>query len=171
MNEQGQQLIEKIQSSGWKSVWAITGGGVGAVHCILSHAGASRFVLDVRIPYSAEALEEFLGEKPETARRQWLASLVTARGVLELDDGAVRVLRDGGKSLLPVGVHGLSGNFRRGDVVVCRDGRGVDIARGLCNYGAEEAQRIIGHSSLRIPEILGYGGEPELIHRDNLVLL
>ncbi len=81
MNEQGQQLIEKIQSSGWKSVWAITGGGVGAVHCILSHAGASRFVLDVRIPYSAEALEDFLGVKPETACSEETARRMAAKAL------------------------------------------------------------------------------------------
>lgn len=67
MNKQGQQLIEQIQSSGWKSVWTVTGGGIGAVHSMLAHPGASRFVLDVRIPYSPGALEDFLGEKPESA--------------------------------------------------------------------------------------------------------
>jgi glutamate 5-kinase len=111
------------------------------------------------------------GREPQSARRQWLASLVTAKGSLELDDGAVRVLREEGKSLLPVGVRALSGKFRRGDVVLCRDPQGREIARGLSNYGSTEAARIIGHGSGRIPELLGYGGEPELIHRDNLVLL
>lgn len=111
------------------------------------------------------------GREPQRARQQWLASLVTAKGVLELDDGAVRVLRDDGKSLLPVGVRKVTGSFRRGDVVLCCDGSGVEVARGLCNYSAEEARRIIGQSSTRIAQLLGYGGESELIHRDNLVLL
>ena len=111
------------------------------------------------------------GSAPQNARRQWLASLVTAQGVAEIDDGAVSVLRDNGRSLLPVGVKAVTGDFRRGDVILCRDGRGREIARGLSNYSAEEARRILGRSSRDIPEILGYGGEPELIHRDNLVLL
>jgi glutamate 5-kinase len=111
------------------------------------------------------------GREPQRARQQWLASLVTARGVLELDAGAVRVLREQGKSLLPVGVRAVSGRFRRGDVVLCRDPDGAEVARGLCNYSIEEAARIIGHSSREITALLGYGGEPELIHRDNLVLL
>ena len=122
---------------------------------------------------AGEAIGTWLesGREPQSARRQWLASLVTAKGSLELDDGAVRVLREEGKSLLPVGVRALSGKFRRGDVVLCRDVQGREIARGLTNYGSDEAARIIGHGSGRIPELLGYGGEPELIHRDNLVLL
>ena len=60
-------LIERIQSSGYQSVWAVTGGGVAAIHCMLAHPGASRFVLDIRIPYSSEALESFLGEHPESS--------------------------------------------------------------------------------------------------------
>lgn len=122
---------------------------------------------------AAEPLGTWLssGQEPQRARRQWLASLVTAQGVLELDAGAVRALREGGRSLLPVGVVAVSGNFRRGDVVLCRDTAGVEVARGLINYDAKEARRILGHGSSAIAEILGYGGEPELIHRDNLVLL
>jgi glutamate 5-kinase len=111
------------------------------------------------------------GNAPETARRQWLASLVTARGSVEIDDGAARVLRADGRSLLPVGVRGVSGNFRRGDVLLCRDQNGREVARGLSNYSAEEVRRIMGCSSDQIAGRLGYGGEPELIHRDNLVLL
>lgn len=111
------------------------------------------------------------GQAPQQARRQWLASLITARGTLELDDGAVNALKSAGKSLLPVGVRAVSGQFHRGDLVLCRDSHGAEIARGLSNYSADEARRIVGHGSTKIAEILGYGGEPELIHRDNLVLL
>ena len=123
--------------------------------------------------FEGEALGTRLesGREPQRARRQWLAGLVTTRGVLELDDGATRVLREHGRSLLPVGVRAVRGQFRRGDVVLCRDSRGVDVARGLCNYSAEETRCIIGHSSREIPRLLGYGGDPELIHRDNMVLL
>jgi glutamate 5-kinase len=122
---------------------------------------------------AAESIGTWLssGQEPQRARRQWLASLVTPQGVLELDAGAVRALREGGRSLLPVGVVAVSGKFRRGDVVLCQDSAGVEVARGLINYDANEARRIQGHGSSAIPEILGYGGEAELIHRDNLVLL
>ncbi|WP_439106667.1 glutamate 5-kinase [Congregibacter sp.] len=111
------------------------------------------------------------GSAPENARRQWLASLVTFRGVVEIDDGAVEVLKGSGRSLLPVGVKSVSGDFARGDVLLCRDAQGREVARGLSNYNACEVAQIMGLSSRSIAEILGYGGEPELIHRDNLVLL
>lgn len=108
---------------------------------------------------------------PIAARKQWLASNHRASGILFLDDGAVRVLCDRGKSLLPVGVTRISGNFRRGEIVSCQTGEGKEIARGLVNYNADEAQKIIGQSSDRIRELLGYIDEPELIHRDNLILI
>jgi glutamate 5-kinase len=105
------------------------------------------------------------------ARKQWLAGRLTARGTLRLDAGAVDVLRRKGRSLLPVGVTEVKGRFDRGDLVVCQDQGGHEIARGLVNYSAEEARRIIGQPSSRIEEILGYIDEPELIHRDNMVVL
>jgi len=105
------------------------------------------------------------------ARKQWLAGRLTARGTLRLDDGAVEVLRRAGRSLLPVGVLAVQGDFERGDLVVCRDSDGGEVARGLVNYPADEARRIIGEPSGRIEAILGYIGEPELIHRDNMVVL
>jgi glutamate 5-kinase len=108
---------------------------------------------------------------PLAARKQWLAGLVRSSGTLVLDDGAVRVLSGSGRSLLPVGVQALHGNFARGDMVICTDSSGREIARGLVNYSQAEARKIIGHSSDRIAELLGYQGEPELIHRDNLVLV
>ncbi|MFT7288465.1 MAG: glutamate 5-kinase [Halieaceae bacterium] len=111
------------------------------------------------------------GNEPQNARRQWLASLVAVRGALVIDEGAARVLRESGRSLLPVGVSAVSGEFSRGDVVLCRDVEGREVARGLSNYSADETRRIMGKSSKKIAELLGYGGEAELIHRDNLVLL
>ncbi|MDZ7841017.1 MAG: glutamate 5-kinase [Gammaproteobacteria bacterium] len=111
------------------------------------------------------------GRSRLAARKQWLAGRLTAQGTLRLDDGAVEVLRQAGRSLLPVGVTEVIGRFERGDLVVCQDQRGTEIARGLVNYSAEEAGRIIGHASSRIESILGYVGEPELIHRDNMVVL
>jgi glutamate 5-kinase len=105
------------------------------------------------------------------ARKQWLAGQMQIRGRLTLDDGAVRVLRQAGKSLLPVGVKAVDGQFVRGEVVVCLDLAGREVARGLVNYSAEETARIIGQPSDRIETILGYVDEPELIHRDNMVLV
>lgn len=105
------------------------------------------------------------------ARKQWLAGPVRSTGRLVLDSGAAKALRDGGKSLLPVGVKAVDGNFTRGEVVSCVGPDGREVARGLVNYSAEEAGRIAGQSTDRIEAILGYVDEPELIHRDNLVVL
>ncbi len=110
------------------------------------------------------------GQVPMAARKQWLAGLVRSSGSLTLDDGAVRVLSNSGRSLLPVGVSAALGDFERGDLVICTNSGGREIARGLVNYSALEARKIIGHNSDRIEELLGYQGEPEIIHRDNLVL-
>jgi glutamate 5-kinase len=105
------------------------------------------------------------------ARKQWLADHLQVSGKIMLDAGAVRVLRNEGKSLLSIGVTQVSGEFQRGAVVAVLDTEGRDIARGLVNYNAEEARRIAGKASGEIENILGYVDEPELIHRDNLVLL
>lgn len=109
--------------------------------------------------------------EPLAARKQWLASPLQVRGRLMLDEGAVRVLRESGRSLLPVGVTAVEGDFARGEVVVCLGPDGREVARGLINYGAGETRKIMRHPSDRIEELLGYVDEPELIHRDNLVLL
>ena len=105
------------------------------------------------------------------ARKQWLASHLQTRGKLTLDQGAVAVLCRGGRSLLPVGVKGVSGQFRRGEMVSCVDENGKEIARGLVNYDADEAREIAGISSKRITEVLGYISDEEMIHRDNLVIV
>jgi glutamate 5-kinase len=105
------------------------------------------------------------------ARKQWLADHVRLAGRLTLDPGAVRALVREGKSLLPIGVIACDGQFERGEVVGCCDPDGREIARGLVNYSAAEAQRILRKPSSEIEAILGYVDEPELIHRDNLVLL
>ncbi len=110
------------------------------------------------------------GQAPVAARKQWLAGLVRSTGTLVLDDGAVDVLLKSGRSLLPVGVKVAEGDFARGDMVICVDGSGREVARGLVNYGADETRRILGQPSGRIEELLGYQGDPELIHRDNLVV-
>ncbi|MBU2707422.1 glutamate 5-kinase [Zooshikella marina] len=105
------------------------------------------------------------------ARKQWLAGHLQTRGRLVIDAGAVRVLLEEGRSLLPVGVSAIEGGFQRGEMVTCVDLQGVPIANGLVNYSADEARQIIGKPSHQIEGILGYVDEPELIHRDNLVLL
>lgn len=111
------------------------------------------------------------GQGVVAARKQWLASQLQARGTLVLDEGAVRVLRESGRSLLPVGVTEVRGEFGRGELVCCVGPDGQEIARGLVNYDAEEARRIQRQPSDQIEALLGYVDEPELIHRDNLVLL
>jgi glutamate 5-kinase len=108
---------------------------------------------------------------PDAARKRWLAGQLQARGQLVIDAGAARVLRESGRSLLAVGVREVRGGFRRGEVVACIDEDGREIARGLVNYGADEARRIMGQPSGAIERILGYVDEDELIHRDNLVLV
>ena len=105
------------------------------------------------------------------ARKQWLADHVQLAGRLQLDAGAVRALAREGKSLLPIGVVAVEGHFERGEVVGCYDPGGREIARGLVNYGAQDAARILRKPSAEIESILGYVDEAELIHRDNLVLL
>ena len=110
------------------------------------------------------------GKEPQNARKQWLASMIQVQGSVQLDAGAVRVLCESGRSLLPVGVRGVHGSFARGDMVSCRDPDGKEVARGLVNYNADEARRIMGSPSADVEGILGYAGDEELIHRDNLVL-
>ncbi|WP_136255872.1 glutamate 5-kinase [Onishia niordana] len=110
-------------------------------------------------------------QAPIAARKRWLAGQLQVRGRLTLDAGAVTVLRERGSSLLPVGVKTLSGDFVRGDMVECVDEHGVRIAKGLINYGAEDAARILGKPSNQIEGLLGYMEAPELIHRDNLVVI
>jgi glutamate 5-kinase len=108
---------------------------------------------------------------PLAARKQWLADHLQVAGRLSLDAGAAKALRSGGKSLLPIGVKRVEGEFERGAVVACLSPDGVEVARGLVNYNAQESRRIAGRASGEIEAILGYIDEPELIHRDNLVVL
>ena len=105
------------------------------------------------------------------ARKQWLAGHLQVAGKLVIDDGAIRALRSEGKSLLPIGVKQVFGEFQRGAVIACVSQNGADIARGLSNYSSDEASRIAGHASCEITALLGYGGDTEIVHRDNLVLL
>ncbi len=106
-----------------------------------------------------------------TARKQWMSDHLQTAGKAVLDAGAVQKLTSEGKSLLPIGVVDVLGEFGRGDVITCIDQAGRAIARGISNYASSEARRIMRHPSGDIADILGFVEEPELIHRDNLVLL
>ncbi len=108
--------------------------------------------------------------EPLAARKQWLAGQLSLSGALTLDAGAVKVLQQSGKSLLAVGVRKVTGKFNRGDVVACVDESGKEIARGLVNYDSQEVSKLQGQSSEKIESLLGYAGEEEIIHRDNLIL-
>ena len=106
---------------------------------------------------------------PLTARKQWLADHLQLAGKLLLDAGAVKALKEG-KSLLPIGVLDVQGEFERGAAVACLSPEGSEVARGLSNYGSSESRRIARRASQDIEEILGYIDEAEIIHRDNLIL-
>jgi glutamate 5-kinase len=108
-------------------------------------------------------------KQPQPARKQWLASLLYPKGQLVLDAGAVKGICQAGGSLLPVGVIGVTGEFLRGDLVRCVDPEGKEVARGLSNYNAIDAKKLVGRVSTEIESILGFGGDEELIHRDNLI--
>ena len=108
---------------------------------------------------------------PLAARKQWLADHLQVAGLIHLDQGAAKALAMDGKSLLPVGIRKVEGEFERGAVVTCMDPQGREIARGLANYSSSETVRISGAPSSEIEKILGYADEPEIIHRDNLVIL
>ena len=108
---------------------------------------------------------------PLAARKQWLADHLALGGRVVLDAGAVRALSRDGKSLLPVGVTAVQGEFERGAVIGCLDPEGREVARGLTNYSSAETRLIMRRPSSEIESVLGYVDGPELIHRDNLVLL
>ena len=111
------------------------------------------------------------GTNPIAAKKQWLADHIRIAGQIHVDLGAAKAVQTGGKSLLPIGVTGVSGEFERGAIVTCISPSGMEIARGLINYSAAESRLILGKSSEIIKEVLGYVDEDELIHRDNLVVL
>jgi glutamate 5-kinase len=105
------------------------------------------------------------------ARKRWMADHLQLRGSVSVDTGAVHKLVSEGKSLLPIGMVSVSGEFSRGDVIAVRDPEGREVARGLANYASSEARLICRRSSADFERLLGYAAEPEMIHRDNLVLM
>ena len=106
----------------------------------------------------------------QAARKQWMLDHLQMRGAVIVDAGAALKLREEGKSLLPIGVREVQGEFHRGDVIAVRDPAGAELGRGLSNYSSAEARLIARKPSFEIEGVLGYAAEPELIHRDNLVL-
>ncbi len=104
------------------------------------------------------------------ARKQWMADHLQLRGAVVVDAGAEQKVRMEGKSLLPIGMVQVEGDFSRGDVIAVRDGAGAEFARGLANYSSSEARLLCRKPSADIERLLGYAAEPEMLHRDNLVL-
>lgn len=183
------KLLEQVQASNTElDLMAGSGGGVlgrGGMMTKLraarlaARSGAFTVVVGGRIKgvllrlRASESLGTLMlpDQTRQAARKQWLAGHLQMAGRLILDDGAVTVLQKGGKSLLPVGILSVVGGFRRGDMVSCEDQSGVEVARGLVNYDAVDVQKIKRLPSEKILSVLGYCHEPELIHRDNLVLI
>ncbi len=138
-------------------------------HTVIASGREDRVLM--RLAEGEKIGSQLAAETPTlAARKQWLADHLQLRGKLVLDDGAVHALRAAGKSLLPIGVQDVHGDFERGEVVACLDAEGREVARGLVNYSAGETRRIVRTPSAEIESRLGYIDEPELIHRDNLVL-
>jgi len=106
----------------------------------------------------------------QQARKQWMADHLQLRGSVTIDDGAVSKLKGDGSSLLPIGMTGVDGDFLRGEVIAILDNQGQEVARGLANYAAAEARLLCRKPSTQMMDLLGYAAEPEMVHRDNLVL-
>lgn len=143
-----------------------------------AHSGADTVIACGREPHVLSRLAdgELIGTQLQAAttrlaaRKQWLADHLKLSGRIMLDHGAARAVRENGTSLLPVGVLAVEGDFLRGEAVACIDPEGVELARGLVNYSSGEARQIIKVATRDIVSVLGYMSEPELIHRDNMVL-
>ena len=137
---------------------------------------ASGFEIDILLKIKSK---NFVGttilsgkkNKSISARKQWMLNHIKAKGKLYLDSGAINALVQSNKSLLPVGIVKIDGRFDRGDLVVCMTDKGVEVARGLINYSSLEAEKISGLLSEQIEKVLGYMEEPEVIHKDNLILI
>ena len=106
----------------------------------------------------------------QQARKQWMADHLQLRGSVAVDAGAAHKVLTEGKSLLPIGMTGVTGEFSRGDVIAIRDEQGAEIARGLANYASAEARLLCRKPSHEYEALLGYTAEPEMVHRDNLIL-
>jgi glutamate 5-kinase len=142
---------------------------IGGAHTVVA-SGRQPDVLE-RLARGEALGTQFIAQTPRlAARKKWLADHLQLRGWVRLDEGAERALVAGGRSLLPIGVTAIGGEFERGEAVAIQDAKGREIARGLINYGSSDARRIMRKPSAEIAAILGFFEAPELIHRDNLVL-
>lgn len=145
---------------------------------LASRSGAFTVIVSGRVEdvllklRQAETLGTYLypDKNRQLARKQWLAGHLQTKGVLTLDQGAVKALQKGGNSLLPIGVLAVEGGFRRGEMVRCVDEGGLEVARGLVNYDALDAAKIVQTTSADIIHVLGFCHEVEMVHCDNLVL-
>lgn len=188
-NNPDAKLLHEVQA-GDPTLESMAGGSAGALGRggMLTKVRAARLAArsgtETVIAYGREdkVLDRIIGGEllgtlftpdlePMVARKRWLAGHLQLRGKLILDAGAVRVLRDSGRSLLAVGVKAVEGRFLRGEMVSCVDEQGQEVARGLVNYSAEETAKLMGQPTSRIQELIGYVDEEELIHRDNLILV
>lgn len=184
----GARLISEVKA-GSEHLWAMASGGgelgrggmttkVRAAD-LAARSGTDTVIVGGRISdvitriVSGEDLGTLMysDQEPLEARKLWLAGLMKSRGSLVIDSGAVAALRKGGASLLPIGVCDVNGTFAEGDMVVCVDENGIEIAKGLVNFSSGEARKLRGLPSHRLAEVLGYEVEPELIHCDNMVVL
>ena len=105
------------------------------------------------------------------ARKQWMADHLLLHGAVVVDAGAATRLQEDGKSLLPIGMTAVEGEFQRGEVIAVRNEQGQEIARGMANYASHEARLLCRKPSSQLETLLGYAAEPEMIHRDNMVLM
>jgi glutamate 5-kinase len=173
------RITDELQSMAGETRSEVGSGGMATkveAARIATHAGCSTIIASGAIEHPLEALSAgarctvFKADgTPAAARKQWLAGVLEVKGSFAVDEGAVRALLNG-KSLLPVGVAGVTGDFRRGDVVSITGPDGTEHGRGLAEYSDSEASQLIGCQSEQIEEKLGYRGRSVMVHRDELVL-
>ena len=173
------RITDELQSMAGETRSDVGSGGMATkvqAARIATHAGCSTIIASGTIEHPLNALSAgarctiFTADgTPASARKQWLAGVLEVRGSFSVDEGAVNALRDG-NSLLPVGVVGVTGKFRRGDVVNITGPNGTELGRGLAEYSDDEASKLVGCQSEQIEDKLGYRGRSVMVHRDELVL-
>jgi glutamate 5-kinase len=173
------RITDELQSMAGETRSDVGSGGMATkvqAARIATHAGCSTIIASGTIEHPLNALSAgarctiFTADgTPASARKQWLAGVLEVRGSFSVDEGAVNALRDG-NSLLPVGVIGVMGKFRRGDVVNIAGPNGAELGRGLAEYSDDEASKLVGCQSEQIEDKLGYRGRSVMVHRDELVL-
>jgi glutamate 5-kinase len=174
----GDPALEQMAGGAGSSI-----GKGGMITKVLAAARAARSGASTVIAWGRErdclprlAAGEIIGtllvapSEKSQARKRWMADHLQLRGAVTVDEGAAARLRSDGKSLLPIGMTAVDGDFARGDVIAVRDAAGHEIARGLANYASAEARLLCRKPSAEIEKLLGYMAEPEMIHRTNLVL-